>query len=714
MIKDRVTRVVLLWVNNHFIDFETDTELMAFLQKFQMLLENSKDMSGQLRLLQIACSAKSRPRTLALTRPSRDDPLPFNIMGGADNGYGIYISQVDSGSKAEELGVRRGDELVEVNGQSFRNINLSKAFDILRGSTHLVLTVKCNFLGYHECVHSSIPLVPRPSAVGNNTTHVANLKQHKNLSRKERLIKTLMRIHFLPKTSITDKASTDETDILIDGSDPCKIDFPENVLKIFRADQTFKYFLVNKETTAREVVMLALQEFVDLQNHNSRDYALFQVSVTSGILKQGRLPDQLDSLAERIPLGARYYIKRSDSTEPLVPDDLLSEIMRECEVGFLHLNPVELALQLTLEDYAIFRQIEMTEFIDDLFQLNSKYGIPNLNAFAQLVNRETFWVVTEVTKELVLPRRVQILKRFIKVATQCRECRNFNSMFAIVSGLGHCSVARLRNTWDKLPTKHQRLFNEMQELMDPSRNMGKYRSLLAQTAGQTPMIPFYPVVRKDLTFIDLGNLSTMENLINFEKMRMVAKEIRQLVQMSAAPFDTSSQPTMAAMNQLNNTGTQLTTTTGKRRKKSQGPPNAKKMFEEMNMIRKVKAYLSKLQVISDENVLHSMSLNCEPAGEVVKKCNPPQPRRHPSPTLSTSSSASSESNRRKFGAGSPGSYQKLMALSEPKTKIHQHNFRSSPTMQRKHSHHERSNSESSSTSSRLLLSVESSSVLPGK
>lgn len=51
-------------------------------------------------------------------------------------------------------------------------------------------------------------------------------------------------------------------------------------------------------------------------------------------------------------------------------------------------------------------------------------------------------------------------------------------------------------------------------------------------------------------------------------------------------------------------------------------------------------------------------------------------RRQPSPTLSTSSSASSEStnrinnNNRKFGTGSPGSYQKLLSLSEPgKTKI---------------------------------------------
>jgi hypothetical protein len=53
------------------------------------------------------------------------------------------------------------------------------------------------------------------------------------------------------------------------------------LLNLHRADQTFKYFLVNRETTAREVVMLALQEFVDLQNQASRDYALFQVCTFS-------------------------------------------------------------------------------------------------------------------------------------------------------------------------------------------------------------------------------------------------------------------------------------------------------------------------------------------------------------------------------------------------------------------------------------------------
>ena len=39
VIRDRVTRVVLLWVNNHFNDFEAEPLMSEFLEKFEGLLE---------------------------------------------------------------------------------------------------------------------------------------------------------------------------------------------------------------------------------------------------------------------------------------------------------------------------------------------------------------------------------------------------------------------------------------------------------------------------------------------------------------------------------------------------------------------------------------------------------------------------------------------------------------------------------------------------
>jgi Rap guanine nucleotide exchange factor 2 len=38
-LRDKVTRVVLLWVNNHFNDFEGESVMTEFLEKFEQLVE---------------------------------------------------------------------------------------------------------------------------------------------------------------------------------------------------------------------------------------------------------------------------------------------------------------------------------------------------------------------------------------------------------------------------------------------------------------------------------------------------------------------------------------------------------------------------------------------------------------------------------------------------------------------------------------------------
>ncbi|KAK0182064.1 hypothetical protein PV327_000235 [Microctonus hyperodae] len=730
-VRERVARVVLLWVNNHFTDFETDPAMMEFLEAFEAGLEQEK-MQGQQRLLNVACAAKARTRNVTLARPSRDEVLNFSILGGYERGFGIFISKVDKHSKAEDVGLKRGDQILEVNGQRFEHVSLARALEILRGSTHLSITVKSNLLAFKEMLQMpdnsprprgrvckpEIPRIPcdshiRLSSHGDPMTPGSQLnplvggvpllipdnnvspckdvkKEHKGfmtLGPKRRFQKALMKMNILPKNIINDGVHVDDsmapphtppgtglqntTNLYHSRSNPDLTsiycyddlrapDYPEHVLKVFKADQTCKYLLVHKETTAHEVVMLALQEFGITES--SSNFSLAEVSVAEGgMIKQRRLPDQLQNLAERIGLSSRYYLKTNGVSETLVADEQAPELVRESQVHFLQLNAVEVAIQLTLQDFSIFRQIESTEYVDDLFELKSRYGVPMLSQFAELVNREMFWVVTEVCSEHNLVRRSKIIKQFIKIARQCKECKNFNSMFAIISGLGHGAVSRLRASWEKLPSKYQRLFSDLQELMDPSRNMSKYRQLVASEQTQPPIIPFYPVVKKDLTFIHLGNDSRVENLVNFEKLRMIAKEVRTLTNMCSSPYDLltmlerGGQPPSSAMVALNQmtTGNQGgQTATVKRRKKSTAAPNPKKMFEEAQMVRRVKAYLANMKVITDEERLHALSVECEPhAGTVAVAAAVPlggsRGRRHPSPTLSTTSSASSTSEGRK-------------------------------------------------------------------
>ncbi|KAH8385744.1 hypothetical protein KR009_002654, partial [Drosophila setifemur] len=933
-LRDRVTRVVLLWVNNHFTDFEADHEMMEFLEVFEALLEQKKLLS-QLRLLHIACAAKARMRTCTLTRSSRDEPLNFQIVGGyefrqavatGNASVGIYILQVEAGSKVQDVGLKRGDQIHEVNGQSLDHVTSKRALEILTGTTHLSISVKSNLLGFKEIMQaldhgsagsgnlsaasgsfkslrsprricandiaklhgrsdnstdqlvnnrapivrlSSVdmlldqpdlapPQIPPVSGGGNMASNFmqqilqsvnnsstkkgggsssgtnSHMEQHDSkggfmtLAPKRRLQKALAKMNLLNKQHHHGCSLNDSSDTLLNdpksklsaassgssstqssingcagskgrlfqsqsnpdltclnyegGSEAGTLqvnylaanmhrpsaastlttnttqshllpDYPEHVLKVYKSDQSCKYVLIYKETTAHEVVMLTLQEFGI--HDPSSNFSLCEVSVgEGGMVKQRRLPDQLQNLAERISFAARYYLKLNDSTEPLVPDELALELVRESGVHFLHLNAYELAIQLTLQDFANFRQIESTEYVDELFELRSRYGVPMLSKFAELVNREMFWVVSEICCEHNIVRRMKIVKQFIKIARHCKDCRNFNSMFAIISGLGHGAVSRLRQTWEKLPSKYQRLFNDLQDLMDPSRNMSKYRQLVsAELLAQHPIIPFYPIVKKDLTFIHLGNDTRVDGLINFEKLRMLAKEVRLLTHMCSSPYDllailelkgqspsnalfslnqmSASQSNAAAGTVIASNASQATI---KRRKKSAAAPNPKKMFEEAQMVRRVKAYLNSLKILSDEDLLHKFSIECEPAhgstysgsishgntshrsgcGSIgggggsscggvggssnlnagdqlsiyshTSSSSAPNSslslrKRHPSsPTLSTTSSTSSTSDHQrrqlhnngpKFGTASPQAVKKMLSLSES-SKIRPH------------------------------------------
>lgn len=89
-------------------------------------------------------------------------------------------------------------------------------------------------------------------------------------------------------------------------------------------------------------------------------------------------------------------------------------------------------------------------------------------------------------------------------------------------GLSNVAVARLTQTWEKLPNKLKRLFAQFELLIEPTRNHRKYRSFVSKM--EPPIVPFMPLLLKDITFANEGNKTFLENgLINFEKMVSFSK-----------------------------------------------------------------------------------------------------------------------------------------------------------------------------------------------
>ena len=49
----------------------------------------------------------------------------------------------------------------------------------------------------------------------------------------------------------------------------------------------------------------------------------------------------------------RYYLRNNMSQETLVPDDAAQDMVKETHFTFLSLNPMEIAMQLTVNDYKV-------------------------------------------------------------------------------------------------------------------------------------------------------------------------------------------------------------------------------------------------------------------------------------------------------------------------------------------------------------------------
>uniref|UniRef100_UPI00398F221A rap guanine nucleotide exchange factor 6-like isoform X4 n=1 Tax=Pristiophorus japonicus TaxID=55135 RepID=UPI00398F221A len=690
-LRDKVTRVVLLWVNNHFNDFEGDPAMTNFLEEFENKLETAK-MKGHLRLLNIACAAKAKWRQITLLKPSRESPLYFNLLGGSERGFGIFVESVEPGSKAAEAGLKRGDQIMEVNGQNFENIQYTKAQEILRNNTHLSITVKTNIFVFKELLSrltqekkNGVPHIPKiAEKKGNRYSHPdlhrdveqmfpsekANKKMKANTvsggRNKIRKILDKTRFSILPPKPFSDAGvsqsqddsivgtrqfrhsvaimpfpgtlSSSSPDLLqpatsmLDFTNPTAAGFyniPDQVIRVFKADQQSCYIIISKDTTAKEVVVHSVHEFG--LTAPPETYSLCEVSISpEGVIKQRRLPDQLSKLADRIQLNGRYYLKNNMETETLCSDEDAQELLRESQISLLQLSTIEVATQLSMRDFELFRNIEPTEYIDDLFKRESKTGNVHLKQFEDIINQETFWVATEILKETVQWKRMKIIKHFIKIALHCRECKNFNSMFAIISGLNLAPVARLRGTWEKLPSKYEKLLRDLQDLFDPSRNMAKYRNVLSSQSLQPPIIPLFPVVKKDLTFLHEGNDSKVEGLANFEKLRMIAKEIRHVVRMTSVNMDPAVMfrnrkkrwRSLGSLSQGSTNSNVLDSVQGgghKKRVRRSSLLNAKKLYEDAQMARKVKQYLSNLNVDTDEEKIQIMSLQCEPAYSTLSK-----------------------------------------------------------------------------------------------
>ncbi|XP_060798592.1 rap guanine nucleotide exchange factor 5 isoform X1 [Neoarius graeffei] len=193
----------------------------------------------------------------------------------------------------------------------------------------------------------------------------------------------------------------------------------------------------------------------------------------------------------------------------------------------LGINTWDVSVALTNFDWSLFNSVHEQELVYYTFSRQASSGhTVALEQLLQRCNEVQQWVMSEVLLCPSLGKRVQLLKKFIKIAAHCKAQRNLNSSFAIIMGLNTAAVSRLNQTWEKVPGKFKKLFSELELLTDPSLNHKAYRDTFRKM--KPPKIPFMPLLLKDITFIHEGNKTFHDNLVNFEKLHMIADTVRHI------------------------------------------------------------------------------------------------------------------------------------------------------------------------------------------
>lgn len=80
-----------------------------------------------------ASEGHSHPRVIEL--PKTEEGLGFNVMGGKEQNSPIYISRIIPGGVSDRHGgLKRGDQLLSVNGVSVEGEHHEKAVDLLKAA----------------------------------------------------------------------------------------------------------------------------------------------------------------------------------------------------------------------------------------------------------------------------------------------------------------------------------------------------------------------------------------------------------------------------------------------------------------------------------------------------------------------------------------------------------------------------------------------------
>ncbi|XP_026155495.1 RAS guanyl-releasing protein 1 isoform X2 [Mastacembelus armatus] len=206
---------------------------------------------------------------------------------------------------------------------------------------------------------------------------------------------------------------------------------------------------------------------------------------------------------------------------------------RKVSLLFDHLEPIELAEHLTYLEFKSFCRISFLDYQNYIHNCCMK-DIPMMERSIALCNGISQWVQLMVLSRPTAQLRAEVFTKFIHVAQSLHLMHNYNTLMAVVGGLCHSSISRLKDTTSHVPSEVTKVLNEMTDLLSSCRNYDNYRHAYNRCTGFK--IPILGVHLKDLISVNEAMSDYVEdNKINVQKLQALYNHINELIQLQQIP-----------------------------------------------------------------------------------------------------------------------------------------------------------------------------------